>query len=605
MLSGLRSATKQAQMWDMTDAPATQPAPESNRLDGSDPPWPLRPWIMAAICAFAGLAFHLTIDWRYAPDHDPGRNALAAFITVSTLVFVLGVELRRWTWAAGFALLWGAVIALIVWTSVGYNVDASVFEWPFWSGLLAVLIATPLFQTRRDVAPDWRFWKLWQMPYERLHSHAWADAVIGAAALAFTGLTFLLVLLIGSMFELIGIKLIMRLFETGWFPWMLAGAAFGGAVGLLRERDRLVATLQKLVMIVLAVLAPVLAVAVVLFLLSLVGTGLEPLWKSGFSTATLMMAAAAFAVLLANAVIGNGRDERSGNRFLHGAAAVLVVAVLPLAIIAFYSMHLRVIQYGWTPERIWGAIAAMVALAYGAIGGWAAVKGRGDFDDVLRPLQQRLAIGLTLIALFLALPIMDFGAISTRDQMARLQKGTIKADKFDWAALAFDFGPSGRKALAELAKSPDKTRAELAGWALKAKDRWDLLGDGKLDAREVALAIRPLKEKLRLSPGRGALPDDIYTWIENRGLCRTSPCAAYQLDPQRIAVLSQNYDDVTLFRLNDRLARWEGDERAFDGPDRSNTQLTAEDFETGRVEVRTRTRRQLYINGKPVGRDFE
>ena len=44
-----------------------------------------------------------------------------------------------------------------------------------------------------------------------------------------------------------------------------------------------------------------------------------------------MMGAAAFAVLLANAVIGNGREERSGNRFLHGAAAVLVVAVLPLA----------------------------------------------------------------------------------------------------------------------------------------------------------------------------------------------------------------------------------------------------------------------------------
>jgi hypothetical protein len=379
-------------MWDMIDAPASPHAPESppssSRLDESDAPWPLRPWIMAAICAAAGLVFHLTLDWRYAPDLDPGRNAFAAFVTVATLVFVLGVELRRWHWALGFALGWGAVIALIVWTSAGYNFNASMFEWPFWSGLLAVLIATPLFQTRRDVAPDWRFWKLWTMPYERLHSHAWTDAVIGAAGLAFTGLSFLLVLLIGSMFELIGIKLVMEIFETGWFPWMLAGAAFGGAVGLLRERDKLVSTLQKLVMIVLAVLAPVLAVAVVLFLLSLLGTGLTPLWDSGFSTAALMMAAAAFAVLLANAVIGNGREERSGNRLLHGAAAVLVAAVLPLAVIAFYSMHLRVIQYGWTPERLWGVVAAMVALAYGAAGLWAVVRGRLDFDDRLRPLQQ-------------------------------------------------------------------------------------------------------------------------------------------------------------------------------------------------------------------------
>src|SRR3546814_2200120 len=58
-------------------------------------------------------------------------------------------------------------------------------------------------------------------------------------------------------------------------------------------------------------LAPVLAVALVLFLLSLAGTGLQKLWDSGFSTAAVMMAVAAFAVLLANAVIGNGRDDRA------------------------------------------------------------------------------------------------------------------------------------------------------------------------------------------------------------------------------------------------------------------------------------------------------
>ena len=603
---GLPARPKQAQIANMADTTAPS-APDSSRtsgrLDDNDPPWPLRPWILAAICAVAGLAIHWLTGHRSEPAH--WRSAAAAFVVVAVISFVLGVELRRWRWALGFSLLWGEILGLIAWQVAGYNIQGNRIEWPFWSGLLAVLVATPLFQTRRDVAPDWRFWKLWQMPYERLHSHAWTDAVIGAAGLAFTGITFLLVVLIGQMFKLIGINLIFDLLNDEWFGWMLAGAAFGGAVGLLRERDRLVATLQRLVMIVLAVLAPVLAVALLLFLLSLVGTGLTPLWESGFSTAALMMAAAAFAVLLANAVIGNGKEDRSTNKLLHGAAAALVVAVLPLAIIAFYSMHLRVIQYGWTPERIWGVVAAMIALAYGGIGLLAAMKGKWNFDDVLRPLQQKLAIGMMLLALFLALPIMDFGAISTRDQVARLKSGAIPAEKFDWAAMAFDFGPSGRKALAGIAKAPDKARAGLANWALKAQNRWDLQGDGKLDAGEVALATKPLKDKLRLSPGKGALPDDIYAWVENRGLCRTSPCVAYQIDPQRIAVLSQTYNDVTLFRLDDRLGRWEGDEHAFDGPGQPDTPIVAGDFEAGRIEVRTLTRRQFYINGKPVGRDFE
>jgi hypothetical protein len=300
------------------------------------------------------------------------RSALATAVAVAAVVFVLGVELRRWQWALGFALIWGAILGLIAWQTAAYNIQGNPVEWPFWSGMLAVLVATPLFQTRRDVASDWRFWKLWQMPYERLHSHAWTDAVIGAASLAFVGITFLLIVLIGQMFKLIGINLIRDLLNDEWFGWMLAGAAFGGAVGLLRERDKLVSTLQRLVMIVLAVLAPVLAVALVLFLLSLAGTGLQKLWDSGFSTAALMMAAAAFAVLLANAVIGNGSDDRATNPMLRWAAPVLAVAVLPLAGIAYYSMHLRVIQYGWTPERIWGVIAASDRAGlwhFGAVGG--------------------------------------------------------------------------------------------------------------------------------------------------------------------------------------------------------------------------------------------
>jgi len=585
----------------MTDAQASGPAPDSprlsHRLDDSDPPWPLRPWIMAAICAVAGLAFHLTLDWRYAPNLDPGRNAFAAFITVSTLVFVLGVELRRWTWALGFAVAWGAVIALIVWTSIGYNVNASVFEWPFWSGLLAVLVATPLFQTRRDVAPDWRFWKLWQMPYDRLHSHAWTDAVIGAAALAFTGLTFLLVLLIGQMFELIGIHLVMRLFEQGWFPWMLAGAAFGGAVGLLRERDKLVSTLQRLVMIVLAVLAPVLALALVVFLLSLLGTGLTKLWDSGFSTAALMMAAAAFAVLLANAVIGNGKEERAANRLLQGAAAVLVAAVLPLAVIAFYSMHLRVIQYGWTPERLWGVTAAMIALAYGVAGLWAVVRGRFGFDDILRPLQQKLAIGLTLLALFLALPIVDFGAISTRDQLARLQSGAVKADKFDWAALAFDFGPDGRAALKDLAKSVDAKRAGAARAALEAQNRWDLEGP-----RGLAPA-RPLEEMVRILPSDRSVPKEAYDALRAAGPCRNEMCVLYWLHDDGLAVISGR-DQVSKLEKHPKTGEWIYDYSISDDSIAAPRVIAEQKLREGKVEIREVRQSQFFVDGEPVGDSF-
>ncbi len=590
-------------MWGMTDAPAsTAPAdsPRSSaRLDDNDPPWPLRPWIMAAICAVAGLFFHLLVDHHYDDALAHWRSALATAVAVTTVVFVLGVELRRWHWALGFALLWGLVLGLIAWQTAAYNLQGNPVEWPFWSGMLAVLVATPLFQTRRDVAPDWRFWKLWTMPYARLHSHAWTDAVIGAASLAFVGISFLLVVLIGQMFTLIGITLIQDLLNDEWFGWMLAGAAFGGAVGLLRERDRLVSTLQRLVMIVLAVLAPVLAVALVLFLLSLAGTGLQKLWDSGFSTAALMMAVAAFAVLLANAVIGNGDDDRATNPALRWAAPVLAVAVLPLSAIAVYSMMLRIGQYGWTPERIWGVIAAAIALAYGLAGLWAVARGRRDFDDWLRPLQQKLAIALMLLALYLALPIVDFGAISTRDQLARLNSGTVQPEKFDWAAMAFDFGPAGRAALAELAKAPQTDRADAARAALAAKNRWDLTGPG------APVPMRPLAERMRVLPEGRVLPAAAIDRIASTYMCsRAKACVAIWLADDRVAVLGQEAPGQTLrfdFISKNQDGRWvQGDKVRDTRPARPGLDLS-----TATVEVETVEQRRLLVNGTPESAVFE
>ncbi|HYC94526.1 MAG TPA: DUF4153 domain-containing protein, partial [Sphingomicrobium sp.] len=271
----------------------------AERFDVEDRDWPQRPWIMAAIGAVGGLIVHLLTDGHnYSEPMPVWKQAATSFTVIATVSFLLTVELRRWTWSVAFAGVWGAVIALIGWFTAQYNQNPEIFEFPFLSGILAVLIAAPLFQTVRDEG-GWRF------PYARLHRHAWTDAVIGAAGLVFTGITFLLAWLIASLFDVIGIEAIKDLLREEWFGWMLAGFAFGGALGLLRERDALVATLQKLVMVVLAVLAPVLAVALAAFLLSLPFTGLKGLWESDIPATPMLLLSGAGAILLVNAVIGD------------------------------------------------------------------------------------------------------------------------------------------------------------------------------------------------------------------------------------------------------------------------------------------------------------
>ncbi|MCY7279992.1 MAG: DUF4153 domain-containing protein [Sphingomonas bacterium] len=550
---------------------------------------------MAAICAVAGLLLHLLTDRAVgAGSVTPLRQAGATFVAVAALGFVITVEQRRLSWALAFAMGWGLVVALVGWFSASYNEYPTIFEWPFFSGMFAVLLAAPLFQTMRDEGA-------WRFPYRRLHSHAWTDAVIGAASLAFVGIAFALAWLIAGLFDLIGIKLIKELLEEDWFGWMLAGFAFGSAVGLLRERDALVTTLLRLVMVVLSVLAPVLAVALVLFLASVPFTGLGELWDSVIPATPLMLVAGAGAILLANAVIGDGAEDRPTNRVLRLAAPALVLTVLPLAIIAAVSLAQRIGQYGWTPERIWGVVAFGVAVVYGLAGWWAVVKGRVDFDIVLRPLQTNLAIAVCGVALFLALPILDFGAISARSQLARLESGSVKADEFDWAAMAFDFGSAGRDRLARIAKTGAADQRDLAANALAATTRWKV--STELEALRDG---RDAEGRLRLASSDIVMTDALRKAIGKKSVCgnASTACVLMRIATDRYLLVATYGDrkivSTDLIDLTDA-----GVQPAKGFVGREARSVEGVDLATARLEVREVKRRQLLVDGKPVGEPFE
>ena len=345
--------------------------------------------------------------------------------------------------------------------------------------------------------------------------------MIGAASLAFTGISFLLAFLIAQLFDLIGIKFFSELLRKEWFVAILAGFAFGAALGLLRERDALVATLQKLVLVIFAVLAPVLAFALVGFLLSLPFTGLSPLWASGVPTTPVLLFAAAGAAGLINAVIGDGKNDGSHNRVLRWSALFLSCCILPLAIIAAISMGVRIEQYGFTPDRIWGLLAVLVASVYGVAYQVAALKaGRAkalvDWDDHIRPANVRIALGVCALALFLALPILDFGAMSARDQLARLKSGVTEAQKFDWRAMAFGFGPKGRAALKRLATGGSAAQQKAAKVALASDRRW------QVEADVIAENIDAYRRNFTFEPTARVLDEKSQSDIMRDGFCRTA-----------------------------------------------------------------------------------
>jgi hypothetical protein len=432
--------------------------------------WPMRAVLLLGFGAAFGLAFHFLVrgtnPWQWTDD--PLRLGGAAFVAVAGIAFAFTLERERWIWSAAFALLAGAVVGLVTWQNGPPSAWGADAMWQLFSAHLAIAIAVPLFQTARDAGRP-------RLDYQRLHAHSWTNVILWGAAWLFVLAVWILAQLLGSLFDLIGIHVLRDLLRKGWFNWTLIGGALGAATGLLRDRQGVLGLLQRVATAILSVLTPILAAGLVIFVFSLAFTGLQPLWSETKATTPILLTCVLGAFILVNATVGNAPDEEPRSAFLRWSALALAAVMLPLAIVSAVSLGKRIGEYGFTPERLWAGVTVAVALVAGLLYLAAIVRRRLRWPEDVRRANTGLSLGVCGLALLLALPIVSFGAISARDQVARLRAGKVAADKFDWTALRFGFGPAGDRALRALARdSRDPAVRGHAMRALAAKTRWDL-----------------------------------------------------------------------------------------------------------------------------------
>lgn len=457
--------------------------------------WPQRSWALAVTGAVIGLLVHLLSD--DGSTKEAWRIALAIGLIVAGVAIAFVVERGRIIPSAVFAGLAALIVGFTAYWNGGPEGWSNWEGWRLACAALTVAIAAPLFQAWGDAEMP-RPPRLVQLSYPNLHDRAWMNVVLWFACWLFTGIVWLLIYLIGQLFALIGIDAIKDLMGQGWFGMMLTGAAFGAAAGLMRDRERILITLQTVVRRVLSVLAPILGVALVLFLVSMLATGLSPLWEATKSTTPIVISAAIVAIILANAAIGDSPEDEAKMPLIRWGTVALGVTLLPLGIIAAISTGLRINQYGLTPDRLWAVVFGGIACAYGLAYLVALIRRRGGWMADIRPANVQLAIGLCALAFVLAMPIINFGAWSTASQLARLESGAVLPDKFDWRAMRFDFGPSGQVAVERLAKISKTPAIKLAATdALKLDNRWDDLQ--QTDNRSLDRQIKVIPQDIPLS----------------------------------------------------------------------------------------------------------
>jgi hypothetical protein len=545
--------------------------------------WPLRPWLLAALLGAAGLLVYFAGNGNGPDTKVPWRAALVALFFFGPLIFAFSVERDRWKGALAFAAIAGAVMAGLAWRAVSAAGTYATPEYGFIAGVIATGLALPLFQSGFHRT---RF----ATPYPLIHGFAWSDAIGAAGSLAFTGASWLLLLVLSELFHLLRIDLLRDLMNDGWFGWTWSGAAFGAALGVLRNEARIIGTFQRVVMVVMSILGVPLAAGLALFVVAMIVSGPDVLWQATRSATPILLLCAAGAWLLANAIVRDSDAETSGNRVLRGSALVLTLAVFPLTVFAAISLGTRIAQHGLSPERLWGLVAIAVATAYGFAWLVAVVRGwkGGEWRRRLRSANLHLAVLISVVALFLALPILDFGAISASNQLARLERGKVSAKNFDYEALRWDFGAAGRKALARLESSGNKQVADLARLAAAQTERtWRGYRDAPFaDAEQI---------NVRLQPENAALRERVVDYLRvNRWQCGDY-CVAIDLGPaaggaRDIAlVISGGYQRIRLPAAG----------AAVQAP--QVTPAAVPLTPKSKVEILSIERRYIAIDGKPVG----
>ncbi|HEY4545399.1 MAG TPA: DUF4153 domain-containing protein [Pedomonas sp.] len=572
----------------------TAPSGSAGSLPTAEIPWPLRAWALPVLGCLVGLAVHLLTRLDASPASDGSaavRWALATFLFVVGIVYGFVVERGRLSSSLVFSVAAGAIIACATYWNGPFDTVAYDEPWRIVCAALAVTLAAPLFQAWCDRRAGEA------LSYYNVHNRAWMNVILWCAAWVFVGIVWLMAFLLAALFELIGIDLLSDLLDKTWAAYVLTGAAFGAAAGVLRDREPVLHLIQRVVTTILSVLAPVLAIGLILFLSSLPFTGLAPLWEATKSTTPILLSCVIGAFSLINAVIGAGPAHEGRHTALRASTIALSVAILPLGVISAVSTLARINQHGLTPDRLWAIVFIGIACVYGIAYLVAVIRRRMEPAALLRSANLKLAFALCGLVLVLSTPLINFSALSAGNQLKRLTSGGVSPDEFDWQALRFDFGPAGIRALETLAREgATPVIRDSAAHALRQETRWRTFEPSRPAIKE---------EDLTVLPKGSELPADFKKQLTSHDACGlNAPCVVLHEAGSREAIV------VTLHTVN----MWRQDggiwrNVTYDTRDpealAASTQQQAAALKAGQVEIRPVARRQVYVGGQPVGPPFE
>jgi Domain of unknown function (DUF4153) len=355
--------------------------------------------------------------------------------------------------ALGLALV---VAGLIAMTALRYETP-----WDFMqSGLPALAVITvatlPVPFLIAAAKSGWR-------DYPLLFLEAWSATLRFAAAGVFTALVWLVIYLSDEVLRIVGIDVIRQLLEHEVVPIVLTGAMMGLGMAVIHDLADMLS--PYVVLRLFRLFLPVVLAVMAVFLIALPFRGLEGL-AGGLSPALLLLTMVAGGISLVSIAVDQSDADAADSPVLVRSAQAMALGLPVVAGLALWAIWLRVADHGWSPDRVFVALMAVIGVAYGLVYALAVLRG-GAWMERIRQGNILMALVVMALAALWLTPILNAERISAQSQLARLEAGKTPVEALDLYALR-SWGKPGAEVVATLeakAKEPgqEALAARLAG----------------------------------------------------------------------------------------------------------------------------------------------
>ncbi|MCO8170939.1 DUF4153 domain-containing protein [Pseudomonas sp. 21LCFQ02] len=371
---------------------------------------------------------------------------------VAAAVLGINLQLLGERWHQRVPLAWtvlvAATMALITeWVMHASAQSSLAFSWGVCALVIgyvatAFIASAPARQGRR-------------VPYPALFRHAWNNAFIVLLAVVLSWLFWGLLMLCASLFEMIGIGALKDGINHRYVLLLVMPVVFSVGMRMGCENDKVIGLLRGILLSLCRFLAPLAALIVVLFCLSLPFTGLASIWSTGYAS-RILLGLVAITLFLVNGVFQDGQQPAAYPCWLRQLINLSLVCLPVLTALAGYSTWLRLDQYGLSPSRFFALLVVAFAALYSLAAMYAVLRSPQGWLGSLRWSNPWQALLVCVVLLLIHGPGLNPQALSASNQLQRLLDGRTQPAEFDAAHMHRKLGKPGRETFEWLLTNLDR-----------------------------------------------------------------------------------------------------------------------------------------------------